>query len=83
MLCTEIVSDIQTIFVHNIFSPCSAKRRASDKDLPVVKSKFIVHFFRIQKVLLTLTDLYLEYCNSSDSLWLSHVIQKAINFHED
>ena len=22
-------------FVHNIFSPCSAKRRASDKDLPV------------------------------------------------
>ena len=24
-----------TIYVHNIFSPCSAKRRASDKDLPV------------------------------------------------
>ena len=24
-----------TIFVHNMFSPCSAKRRASDKDLPV------------------------------------------------
>jgi hypothetical protein len=23
------------IFVHNMFSPCSAKRRASDKDLPV------------------------------------------------
>ena len=34
--CTlEIVSDIQTIFVHNMFFPCSAKRRASDKDLPV------------------------------------------------
>ena len=26
----------RTIFVHNMFSPCSAKRRASDKDLPVV-----------------------------------------------
>ena len=25
----------KTIFVHNMFSPCSAKRRASDKDLPV------------------------------------------------
>ena len=25
----------RTIFVHNLFSPCSAKRRASDKDLPV------------------------------------------------
>ena len=25
----------RTIFVHNMFSPCSAKRRASDKDLPV------------------------------------------------
>ena len=25
----------RTIFVHNMFSPCSAKRRDSDKDLPV------------------------------------------------
>ena len=25
------------IFVHNMFSPCSAKIRASDKDLPVCK----------------------------------------------
>ena len=25
----------RTIFVHYMFSPCSAKRRASDKDLPV------------------------------------------------
>ena len=25
----------RTIFVYNLFSPCSAKRRASDKDLPV------------------------------------------------
>ena len=24
----------RTIFVHNVFSPCSAKRRASGKDLP-------------------------------------------------
>ena len=36
MMCTETVSDIQfSILVHNMFSPCSAKRRASDKDLPV------------------------------------------------
>jgi hypothetical protein len=28
----------RTIFVHNMFSPCSAKRRASDKDLPVKNS---------------------------------------------
>ena len=26
----------RTIFVQNMFSPCSAKRRASDKDLPVI-----------------------------------------------
>ena len=25
----------RTNFVHNMFSPCSAKRRTSDKDLPV------------------------------------------------
>ena len=29
----------RTIFVHNMFSPCSAKRRASDKDLPVSEDK--------------------------------------------
>ena len=30
------------IFVHNMFSPCSAKRRASDKDLPVQKFSFYI-----------------------------------------
>ena len=34
MLCTEIVFDIQNNF--SMFSPCSAKRRAYDKDLPVL-----------------------------------------------
>ena len=29
----------RTIFVHNMFAPCSAKIRASDKDLPVKRSK--------------------------------------------
>ena len=28
------------IFVHNMLTPCSAKRRASDKDLPVFWSTF-------------------------------------------
>ena len=33
----HVVLSLRTIFVHNMFSPCSAKRRASDKDLPVTK----------------------------------------------
>ena len=34
--CVEkLFRTFRTIFVHNMFSPCSAKRRASDKDLPV------------------------------------------------
>ena len=36
----------RTIFVHNMFSPCSTKRRASDKDLPVTRASardFTVH----------------------------------------
>ena len=32
---------IKIIFVHNMFSPCSAKRRASDKDIPVPNSKLM------------------------------------------
>ena len=31
----------RTVFVHNMFSPCSAKRRASDKDLPVMPRSLI------------------------------------------
>ena len=34
MFCTEVVSDIQNNFCTQ-HVPCSAKRRASDKDLPV------------------------------------------------
>ena len=33
----------RTIFVHNIFSPCSEKRRASDKDLPVIPEFYYIH----------------------------------------
>jgi hypothetical protein len=34
--CVEkLFLTFRTIFVHNMFSPCSAKRRASGKDLPV------------------------------------------------
>ena len=52
MLCTEIVSDIQnrTIFVHNMFSPCSAKRRASDKDLPVINQSRLLYSTEILMV---------------------------------
>ena len=35
MLCAEIITALRTIFVHKMSSPWSAKRRASDKDLPV------------------------------------------------
>jgi hypothetical protein len=37
----------RTIFVHNMFSPSSAKRRASDKALPV--PNFIHDYFRCRK----------------------------------
>ena len=37
MLCTENVSAIQKIFVHNMFSPCPAKKGASGKDLSVIE----------------------------------------------
>ena len=31
----KLFPTFRTIFVHNMFSPSSAKKRASDKDLPV------------------------------------------------
>ena len=35
----ELYLTFRTIFVHNMLSPCSAKSRASDKDLPVQNSQ--------------------------------------------
>ena len=32
----KLFQTFRTIFVHDMFYPCSAKRRASDKDLPVL-----------------------------------------------
>ena len=37
----KLFPTFRTIFVHNMFSPCSAKRRASDKDLPVQENSSI------------------------------------------
>ena len=35
-ICVQkLFPTFRTFFVQNMFSPCSAKRRASDKDLPV------------------------------------------------
>ena len=31
----------KTITEHNMFSPCSAKKRASDKNLPVCRQKWV------------------------------------------
>ena len=47
----KLVLTFRTIFVHNMFSPCSAKRRASDKDLPVKGSisAIFVSFFLLRK----------------------------------
>ena len=37
--CVEkLILTFRTIHVHNMFSPCSAKIRATDKDLPVLLS---------------------------------------------
>ena len=44
----ELFLTFRTIFVLNMFSPCSAKRRASDKDLPVLD--FVLNLKIIQKI---------------------------------
>ena len=53
MLCTEIVSDIQNNFCTQHVLPCSVKRRASDKDLPVRKK--LKYFFFPPSVLNSLS----------------------------
>ena len=50
MLCTDFFLTFRTISVHNVFSPCSGKRRASDKDLPVIKNYSKLFFPRLPKM---------------------------------
>ena len=38
----KLLLTFRTIFVHTMFSPCSAKRRDSDKDLPVQSTRHAV-----------------------------------------
>ena len=46
--CVQILClTFRTFFVHNMFSPCSAKRRASDKDLPVQDPRLMVYLRKI------------------------------------
>ena len=56
----------RTIFVLNMFSPCSAKRRASDKDLPVP-----TYVIKIQ-ILFQVTTPWKTSTNSSDKTWWRH-----------
>ena len=41
----------KTISVHNMFSPCSPKRRASDKDLPVIHETLNKNLWMLFKTL--------------------------------
>ena len=52
-------------FVHNMFSTCSAKRRASDKDLPVLL--FTLEFFLYSKTTL-IFPMYLHLLDKIASL---------------
>ena len=56
----------RTNFVHNMFSPCSAKRRASDKDLPVTQNikvhiKWMLSFDFFKDTKLTLFEKYADF----------------------
>ena len=48
----------RTISVHNMFSPCSPKRRASDKDLPVTDELYSHSVFR-QRSFISLQILFI------------------------
>ena len=39
----KLFMTFRTISEHNMFSPCSAERRASDKDLPVMSKEYFIN----------------------------------------
>ena len=50
----------RTITVHNMFSPCSAKRRASDKDLCVIKNQETLVFSKLFQGLFDFCNIKFE-----------------------
>ena len=78
MLCTEIVSDIQ-----NMFSLCSAKRSASDKDLPVkqiqeLKNADTIKTSRINSLEVAFEDQRIE--NQKYEVELNRTNQKLLEY---
>ena len=55
----------RTIFVHNMFSPCSAKRIASDKDLPV-QPLFSLHKIPLSILVLCIKQLDINWWFTSN-----------------
>ena len=75
-----------TIYVHNKFSPCSTKRRASDKDLTVQVHQplillILVHQMMVQHILTQLQTIHLAVPKNQKTAWtrrkISLVVLKA------
>ena len=92
----QLFLTFRTIFVHIMFSPCSAKGRASDKDLPVQEAWakcFLVHLLEFEILQTTwknktnsikILDLLMK--NWKIRVWYHllhffHVICKILNFN--
>ena len=69
MCCVQkLFLTFRTIFVHNMFSLCSAKRRASYKDLPVkIISNENYNVFKRSKILSTTNNVFL--CGAYSSIF--------------
>ena len=62
--CVQILClTFRTFFVHNMFYPCSAKRRTSDKDLPVPTCLTIYSIFLIT-VGIRISEIMKNWCRS-------------------
>ena len=65
----------RTISVHNMFSPCSAKRRASDKDLHVINGQIEI-FSILQQICIGWSQ---ERKKNIFPVWRKKIILKSVN----
>ena len=68
---------LRTIYVHNMFSKCSAKMRASDKDLPVMEEE-IVWRERILKI----AQIIKTQIHSALEIYYSYPAKKITKFQK-
>ena len=78
----KLILTFRQIYVHYMFSPCSSKIRASDKDLPVTRKLFSKQFIKNMFTIDKIKPVYIVLNQTSENVKLEQDIPDDDYFDE-